>query len=116
MRTRTSLTQYELSRHYAVLHLGEDHATGYGLEDAGYYNVDFAVHVFAAVLDHYHGAVVEIADSLAEFFAFLDHVYLHLFAGQHHRLDGVGKLVDVEHLHALPLGYAVQVEVVGDHG
>ncbi len=36
-----------------------------------------------------------------------------MLAGQHHRLDRVGQLVDVEDRHALQLGHTVEVIVIG---
>src|SRR6476619_6052404 len=89
----------------AVLHLGEDHAARYRLQYSGDDDFYVAVHVLLAVLDYYHRAVVQIRDPLAQLFALLDDVDIHLLAGQHHGLDRVGKLVYVEHLHALYLGH-----------
>ena len=68
-----------------------------------------------ALLDHDHRAVVQVADALADLVARLDQPDRHGLAGQGHRLQGVGQLVEVDDLDALQLGDLVQVEVVGHH-
>ncbi len=59
---------------------------------------DGAADHLAGVIDHDHGAVVEIADALVVFLAFFQDEHGHALAGQHDRLERVGKVVDVEHL------------------
>ena len=77
------------------------------------------VHVFAdvflAVLNHHHRPVVHVAHTLPGLLAFLEDVDVQYFARQHHGLDRVGQLVDVQHGHALQLRHAVQVVVVRQH-
>src|SRR5712692_44863 len=96
--------------------MGKDHPPGHGLENPRDHDVHAAVHVPAAILDHDHSAVVQVAHALADLLALLDDLDRHLLAGQDHRLDRVSQLVDVEHLHALQLGHAVEIEVVGQDG
>src|SRR5262249_52679922 len=96
--------------------VGEDHATRDGLEHAGDGDLNGLAYVGFATLDDDHRAVVEVADALAQFFALLHDLDRHLLARQEDGLDGVGQLVDVEHLDTLQLGDAVEVEIVGDDG
>src|SRR5262249_47909962 len=92
----------------------EDHLAGSRLQDAGDDDVDrFADHL-ARVVDDHHRSVVEVGDALVVLLAFLEDEHLHQLAGQHHRLQRVGQLVDVEHVDAAQLRDLVQVEIVGD--
>ena len=77
-------------------------------------DVDLVVDEPRAALDDDHRPVVEETDALARLLALLDHLDPQLLAGQDGRLHGVGERVDVHHPHALELGDAVEVEVVGE--
>ena len=92
----------------------EDHLPGRRLENAGDDDVDvLADHPPRVVHDH-HRPVVQVGDALVVFLAFLEDEDLHELAGQDHRLERVGELVDVQHLHAAELRDFVEVEVVRD--
>ena len=93
----------------------EDHPPRRGLEHAGDGDGHFLAHVGAALLDHHHGAVLEIADPLAHLVARLDDAHVQRFSGQGDRLEGVGDLVQVDDLDPLQLGDLVQVVVIGHH-
>jgi len=79
----------------ALLGMGEDHPPGHRLQDARHRDFERGVHVGAAILDDDHSAIIQVADTLAGFFALLHDLDLHIFARQQDRLDGVGKFVDV---------------------
>src|SRR5712692_5422832 len=51
---------------------GEDHPTGGRLQHRGDDHTDRLVHVAPAVLDHDHGAVVEVSHALVLLFTFFD--------------------------------------------
>src|SRR5438067_7348406 len=68
--------------HVLALERRKDHAPGDGLEHARDHHVDLLVDGPRAILDHDHGAVVEVAHSLAWLLAHLDDLDHHLFAGQ----------------------------------
>src|SRR5712691_1937484 len=97
------------------LQTGEDHAAGCGLEDRGDRGADLLADQPLAVVHDHHGAVVEVGDTLADFLALLDDVDVDDLAGQHHRLERVRQLVDVEHRDARQLGDFVEVVVIGDY-
>ena len=92
----------------------EDHLAGGRLQHAGDDDVDGLADHLARVVDDDHRPVVEIGDALVVFLAFLEDEHLHDLAGQDHRLERVGELVDVQHVDAAQLRDLVQVEVVGD--
>ena len=96
-----------------VVKAPEDHFTSGGLQDAGDGDVDGSGDHFFGVIDHHHGAVVKIGDALVVLFALLQDKDAHGFAGENDGLEGVGKIVDVEDLHAVELGNLIQIEVVG---
>ena len=94
----------------------EDHAAGSGLQHLGHCHVERRANVAAAILHDDHGAVVQIAHALPYFLAFLNDLDTHRFARQEDQAHGVGQFVDVEDRHALNLGHAIEVIVVGEHG
>ena len=79
-------------------------------------DLELAVQEPRAALDDDHRAVVEEADSLPDLLALLDDADPEVLAGQDGRLHRVGERVHVQHPHALELGHAVQVEIVGEDG
>src|SRR5579859_2914083 len=99
-----------------LLRMRKNHATGNSLEHAGHGDIHGVTHVGTATLDDDHGPVVEIANTLPNFFAVLHNLDRHVFARQQDGLDGMGKLIDIEHLDALQLRDTIEVEVVGDDG
>src|SRR5207249_2779972 len=64
------------------------------------------------VHDH-HRPVIEIADTLAKLFTFLDELDGNLFAREDARLYGVGELIHVEDAYPLDAGYPIEVEIRG---
>src|SRR5256885_10297245 len=95
---------------------GEDHPPGGGLQDGGHDHADGLVDVAAAVLDHDHGAVIEVRHSLVLLLAFLDHLDIHLLAGNHDRLERVRQVVQVQDAYPFELRDAIQVVVVRHDG
>src|SRR5262249_25617807 len=93
----------------------EDHPTGIGLQHAGDGDAHLVAYGPTPLLHHHHGAVVEVADTLADLVALLDDADRQALAGQRHQLEGVGQLVEVDDVHPLQLADLVEVEVVGDH-
>src|SRR5260370_38034723 len=93
----------------------EDHATGRRLQYAGHGNTDFLTDSGPALLHDDHGAVIQVADALADLVARLDHFDDHRFAGQGDGLHSVGHFIEVNDFHALQLGDLVQVKVIRDH-
>src|SRR5208283_5524459 len=65
------------------------------------------------MVHHHHGAVVQVPDPLVVLLAFLQNQYVHALAGQDYRLESVGQVVDVEHVHVMQVSHLVQVKVVG---
>ena len=84
------------------------------MKHRGHRDIDsFANHLARVVYD-YHGAIVEIGDSLVIFLPFLQDEDSHGLAGKHDRLQGIGQFVDVQDFDALKLRDFVQIEVIGD--
>ncbi len=67
------------------------------------------------MIHHHHRPVVQIPYALIELLALLQDEHDHLLAGQHHGLESIGQVVDVQHFHMMQVGHLVQVEVVGHH-
>src|SRR5205809_393406 len=88
----------------AAIHPAEDHSAGRRLQDAGHGYYHFLAYRGASLLDHHHGAVFEVADSLTDLVARLDDANVHVLARQRHRLEGVGQLIQVDDLDSLQLG------------
>src|SRR5437868_11491049 len=95
---------------------GEDHPPGSGLQDGGHDHADRLVHVAAPILDHDHGAVIEVRHSLVLLLAFLDYLDVHLLARNHDRFERVRQVVQVEDAHPFELCDPVQVVVVRHDG
>ena len=49
------------------------------------------------MIDHHHGAIVQITDALVELLAFLENRHRHPLAGQHHGHQRIGQIVDIQH-------------------
>jgi hypothetical protein len=92
----------------------EDHLARGRLQHARYDDVDRLADHLACIVHDDHRAVVEVGDALVVLLAFLEDEHLHHLAGQHHGLQRVGELVDVQHFDAAQLRDLVQIEVVGD--
>src|SRR6202158_4337119 len=92
---------------------GEDHPPGCRLQHGGHDHPDRLVHIAAAVLDHDHGAVIEVGDSLVLLLPFLDHLDVHFLAGDDHRLERVRQVVQVEDAYAFELRHPVEGVIVG---
>ncbi len=74
----------------ACFDMGEDHPAGRCLEDTGDGYVYLVADVAAPAIDPDHCPVVQERDTLAELLTLLDDAILHLLAGEHHGLEGVG--------------------------
>ena len=98
----------------ALIPFAEDHFSGGGLEDGGDRDVDGLADHLARIVDHDHGSVIEVGDSLVVLFAFFQDEDPHNFAGEDDGLEGVCEFVDVEDGDALQLGDFVEIEIVGD--
>ena len=81
-------------------HRGDDHA-------------DRLIDIAPSVLDHDHGAVIEVGDTLILLLPLLDDLHVHLLAGNDDRLERVREVVEVEDADAFELGDAIEVVVVG---
>src|SRR5437764_5925697 len=112
----TAAAEVVATAHVLALERRKDHAPGDGLQHACDHHVDLLVDGPCAILDHDHGAVVEITHAPARLFAHLNDLDPHLFAGQDHGFDGVRQFVHVQHAHALQLRHLVEVIVVGNDG
>ena len=88
---------------------------GGGLQHARYDQRHVLVDLLARVLGDHHRAVFQVADALPDLLARLDDLHGDALARHDHRLEGVGQVVDVDHLDAAKLGDLVQVVVVGNH-
>src|ERR1035437_5246145 len=96
----------------AVLsHLAEEHLSACSLQDAGDGNIYRLADKLAGMIDDHHGAVVKVADTLVVLLAFFEDEDGHALAGQDYRLEGIGEVVDVEHVDTVQVGHLVQVEV-----
>src|SRR5262249_21424397 len=73
-----------------ALEPGEDHAAGRGTQYRGDGRADRLADVALAVVDHHHGAVVEIGHALTALLALLHDVDVHDLARQDDRLEGIG--------------------------
>ena len=103
-----------VNRVRALVEAAEDHLARGGLQHAGHGDVDGLGDHLARVVHHHHGAVVEIGDALVVLLAFLEDEHADGFARQHHRLERIGQLVDIQHFDAAQLRDLVEVEIVGD--
>src|SRR5262245_26607783 len=90
----------------------EDHRARGRLQHARDVDLDGLAQGLLALVDYNHRAVVEVADDLARLLAFLENEHAHHLSRQHHGLQGLGELVDVQDRHATKLGDLVEVEVV----
>ena len=66
------------------------------------------------IIDHHHGSVVEIGDTLVVFLAFLQNEDAHRLTRQHDGLQRIGKFVDVQDVYAAELCHLVEIEIVGN--
>src|SRR5262249_39219950 len=96
-----------------VFNPSEDHLARRGLQHAGHDHIDIFTDQSARVVNHYHGAVVQVGHALVVLLAFLEDEDLHDLAWQHDGFQGVRQLVDIEHLDAAQVGDFVEIEVVG---
>src|SRR5262245_14276788 len=96
--------------------MGEDHAPGDRLEDAGHGHVELGIDRLRTTLDDDHRPVVEVADTLTHVLAGLDDADAEVLAGQKGGLDRVRERVDVEDADALEVGDPVEVEIVRQDG
>src|SRR5258708_5398594 len=92
----------------------EDHLTRSCLQDAGNRHVDVLSDHASRVVNNHHRPVVQVSNALVVFLTLLEHEDTHDLAGQHDRLQGVRKFVDIEDRNASKLRDLVQVEIVGD--
>src|SRR5579883_1638824 len=97
---------------HVPLGFGEDHPASDRLQHAGHDDVRFLTDEPAAVLDHDHGAVVEIADTLVRLLAVTNDLHVQLFSGKHDGFNGIGEFIDVEDCDALHVRDAVEVVIV----
>src|SRR5579884_957232 len=99
-----------------VLRMRENHAACDRLQYTGDSDFDSATHVLATTFNYDHRAIVQVADALTQFFAFLHNLDIDILAGKQNGLDCVRQFVDVQHFDALQFRHAVEVEVVSDDG
>ena len=94
--------------------LAENHLSGGRLQNGSDRDVDRLANHLPRVVDHYHGAVVQIRHALVVFLAFFEDEHLHDLARQDDGFEGVRQFVDIQHFDALQLRDLVQIKVVGD--
>ena len=94
--------------------LAENHAASAVLQHAGHFNFHFLPDHVTAMFTDNHRAVIEIANSLAVRFAFLDEVNSHVLAGNVFRLEGIRDIVEVNDVDLLHAGDFIQIHIVGD--
>src|SRR5216683_2817498 len=92
----------------------ENHLARGCLQDAGDRYVYILADHTASIVHDYHRAVIQISHALVVFLALFQHEDTHYLAGQHDRLQSVGKLVNVEDRYPAKLRDLIQVEIVGD--
>src|SRR5947209_13033630 len=85
----------------------EYHSPSRGLQHAGDRDSYFLADGSPTLFHDDHGAIVEIANPLADLIARLDQPDIEDLAGQSHRFEGVGHLIQVDDLNALQLGNLV---------
>ena len=52
-----------------IIDFGENHSASLGLQRAGYSDLDCLIDFVASAFDNYHGAIVEVSDTLIVAFA-----------------------------------------------
>src|SRR6267378_3642295 len=92
---------------------GKDHPARRGLDHGRHDRGDGLVHQAPPVLDDDHRTVVQAAHPLTRFLALSRDHHDDLLARDRDRTHRLGKLVEVEHRHALEPRDSVEVEVVG---
>ena len=80
---------------FCLFQPGENHSACGCLKDAGDDDVRFLPEQGLPVLNHDHGAVIQIADGLVGVLALLHQIHRHLFSRKHYGLQTIGKFVDV---------------------
>src|SRR5438270_4328917 len=90
----------------------EDHAARRRLQHRGDDHADRLIDIAPAVLDHDHGAVIEVGNPLVLLLPLLDALHVHLLAGDDDRLERVGEIVEVEDADPFELRDAIEVVVV----
>src|ERR1700730_14502522 len=96
-----------------IVKAAENHFAGGGLKNASDGNVDGARDHLLGVVDHHHGAGVQISDALVVLFAFFQNKDAHSFTGEYNRLQRIGQLIDVQDVDAVQLRHFIQIEIVG---
>src|SRR6266508_2227098 len=92
----------------------ENHLARGGLKHRCHLSCDgFADHP-ARVVDHYHGAIIQIGHALVVLFPFFQDENLHRLPWQDYGLERVGQLINIEHIDSPKLRHFIEVEVVGD--
>src|SRR5580704_5571592 len=99
----------------AFVEAAENHFAGGSLVDGSDEDIHGAVDQSACAVHNHHGAVIEIGDALGGFLPFPQNKDAHGFAGKHGGLQGVGKLVDIQHRDILDAGNLVEIVIVGDN-
>ena len=84
------------------------------MKHRGNRNVHILANQLARVVHNHHGSIIKIRHALVIFLAFFENKDTHGLARQDDGLQRIRQFVDVQNLHALKLGYLIQIEVVGD--
>ena len=77
--------------------LCEDHPARIGLECARYFDNKLVTNVIASTFNHYHGAVIEVADALLRSLSSFHHFDFEGFVGQKTGSQGITYLVQIDH-------------------
>src|SRR5207248_10123674 len=102
------------SRRRSLVPLAEYHLSCRGLKHRGDGDIDIFADHLSRIVNHDHGAIIEVSDALVVFLAFLQNENFHRLAGKNDRFQGVSQLVNIKHVDTLELGYFVEIEIVGD--
>src|SRR5215211_291033 len=113
--TMIAIAEFNALNPSGLLRRREDHPSGGGLEEPGHGYGDLLTNQTAAAVDDNHRAVIQEPNTLSGFAPFLDHVQRNLLTGTHERTEGVGELVQVQHLDVLHLSDPVEVVVISEN-
>jgi hypothetical protein len=85
----------------AVFELGEDEATGGGLQRASHDDGPGFANVRAGVIDHDHRSVRQVTNSLVWLATFLDQMQIDFVTGDNRRPKSAGEIGQIQHRHSL---------------
>jgi len=84
------------------------------LQNTCYRDLNRAIHKLTAILHDDHCAIIQVPNSLTQFFTILHDFNLNLFSWQEDWLDRVRQLIDIQDFDSLEFGYPVKIKIVGN--